>query len=488
MEIVLLLIRLFLFGVFALAGIGKLLDLPGSERAVKAFGVPDSLAKPVSIGLPIFELVLAFAFLTVATSWFAAVAAVLLISVFLGGMIYQIAQGNAPDCHCFGQIHSEPVGKSSLIRNGVFAVLALFLAIQGSASQGASLAGNDSGMSSFILVLILAGLAVGIYFLKMILDQQGEIMKRLDVLEIISRDGGQVERVEAVPPTEGLAIGSPFPEFALTSLDGKTITRTHLFASSRSKLFFFVSPDCGPCKALYPEIRKWQQEFGDRLDMVFVTTGTLEANQKQYGDAEGITVLLQEKRELAEILKSQWTPAALFVNASGMISSYVSTGDKAINTLIEDIRLRDISDPDVYIATTAGHNKPLLIGESVPEFSLEGSPDLPTTLADVNGRRTLAIFWSHGCPHCRNMRDEIAEWEKARGADDANLVIFSDGDREQAQALELQSPVLLDTGYEVSKALGMLGTPSAVVIDANGRIASGTAMGAEKIWALIGKR
>jgi hypothetical protein len=34
----------------------------------------------------------------------------------------------------------------------------------------------------------------------------------------------------------------------------------------------------------------------------------------------------------------------------------------------------------------------------------------------------------------------------------------------------------------------MAGTPSAVLIDENGQIASSTASGAEKVWALIGKR
>jgi uncharacterized membrane protein YphA (DoxX/SURF4 family) len=49
MELILLLVRLFLFGVFVFAGIGKLLDLEGSEKAVKGFGVPEPLSKPVSI-------------------------------------------------------------------------------------------------------------------------------------------------------------------------------------------------------------------------------------------------------------------------------------------------------------------------------------------------------------------------------------------------------------------------------------------------------
>src|SRR4051812_41533421 len=127
MEAVLLLIRIFLFGVFAAAGIGKLLDLKGAEKAVKEFGVPDEIAKPFAIALPVVELLIALLLLPVSTAWIGGIGAFLLLAAFIGGMIWQMAKGNAPDCHCFGAIHSEPVSKKSLIRNIVFAGFAFFL-------------------------------------------------------------------------------------------------------------------------------------------------------------------------------------------------------------------------------------------------------------------------------------------------------------------------------------------------------------------------
>src|SRR5512139_1671746 len=106
METILLLIRLFLFGVFALAGIGKLLDRKGSEKAVREFGVPAGVAGPTAFILPIVELVIAIGLLFTGSSWMAAIGALLLLLIFIGGMLYQMAQGKAPDCHCFGQLHS----------------------------------------------------------------------------------------------------------------------------------------------------------------------------------------------------------------------------------------------------------------------------------------------------------------------------------------------------------------------------------------------
>src|SRR5688572_7500701 len=148
MDLALLLIRLLLFGVLAIAGIGKIFDLKGSEKAVKAFGVPDTLTKPVAILLPIAELVFAFCLLFVGLSWVGALGALLLLVIFIAGMFVQMIRGNAPDCHCFGQIHSEPVGAKSLIRNFVIALLPIALIVAGRADQGHPLGTSDAQIRS----------------------------------------------------------------------------------------------------------------------------------------------------------------------------------------------------------------------------------------------------------------------------------------------------------------------------------------------------
>src|SRR5437762_12811566 len=104
MEILLLSLRLFLAAIFVLAGVAKFLDLKGSEKAFTEFGIPDVIALPASIALSVAEILIAFLFLSTATSWYAAIGASALLLLFIGQMIYQMARGNSPDCHCFGQI------------------------------------------------------------------------------------------------------------------------------------------------------------------------------------------------------------------------------------------------------------------------------------------------------------------------------------------------------------------------------------------------
>ena len=71
---------------------------------------------------------------------------------------------------------------------------------------------------------------------------------------------------------------------------------------------------------------------------------------------------------------------------------------------------------------------------------------------------------------------------------DPQLFVFSEGSEDDHKKVELSAPIVLDPGYKTSEKLGMFGTPSAVVLDERGRIASETGVGAANIWALIGRR
>ncbi|MCB1023585.1 MAG: DoxX family membrane protein, partial [Acidobacteria bacterium] len=221
-------IRLFLCGIFALAGIGKLLDLEGSKKAVEDFGVSGSISKYLAVLLPVVEIAIAILLLPVQTSWFGAIGGGGLMIVFIAGMLWQMRLGNAPDCHCFGQIHSEPVSKKSLLRNAAFVVLALFLVIQGRGYQGldlfepADINSKTNLMQIIIGIAVLGFLAAIVYFLNKISGQQTQIMRRIEVLELISHDGGkEVEREDVKDPAHGLPIGANVPEFEISDIGGK---------------------------------------------------------------------------------------------------------------------------------------------------------------------------------------------------------------------------------------------------------------------------
>src|SRR5688572_290590 len=161
METALLLGRFLLAGVFGVAGVAKLRDLEGSRRGVRDFGVPEGLAGPLGVVLPLAELAVALALLPAATAWWGALGAAGLLLVFVAAISVNLARGRKPDCRCFGQIASGPIGPSTLARNGVLLVVAAALVVQGPARPGPGLTEWLAEAGSGGLALVVGGLGLG---------------------------------------------------------------------------------------------------------------------------------------------------------------------------------------------------------------------------------------------------------------------------------------------------------------------------------------
>ena len=79
--------------------------------------MPARLAASAGPALPLAELAVAVALVIRPSARWGAPGALLLLPVFIAGVARAMSQGRTPDCHCFGQLHSEPAGRSTLIRN-----------------------------------------------------------------------------------------------------------------------------------------------------------------------------------------------------------------------------------------------------------------------------------------------------------------------------------------------------------------------------------
>jgi len=132
---------LLLASVFLVAGVAKLADREGSRRALADFGVPAPLATPLGVLLPLAELAVAAVLIPPATAWWGAVGALVLLLLFVVGISASLVRGRKPECHCFGQLHSEPAGWKTLARNGVLAAVAGFVIWQGYGGAGPSAVG-----------------------------------------------------------------------------------------------------------------------------------------------------------------------------------------------------------------------------------------------------------------------------------------------------------------------------------------------------------
>jgi thiol-disulfide isomerase/thioredoxin/uncharacterized membrane protein YphA (DoxX/SURF4 family) len=487
MEYFLLFARLILAAVFAVAGIAKLFDRAGGEKAITEFGVPASAAKPLSVLLPLAEIATAILLLPLATAWFGAVSALVLLLVFVGGISYNFAKGNTPDCHCFGQIHSEPVGWSTLIRNSILAVVAAFVVFAGRETAGASAFAwlNDltvgERMNLIFGVLTVGLLAFVALQLKAIGTQQIVLQRHLELLQL-GEGTTATEREEAAPPATGFPIGAVLPTFSLPGANGKPFSSADLIQTNKPALLFFVGANCQPCAALLPEIENWRREFGEKINFIFFSSGTAKENLEKFG-ADKI-VLLQKEREIMELFDVKWTPTVLLVNSNGTIGSRLATGDGAIRALVQSIKpnLSNGHVPNSFFVKRNGSQ----IGEVAPEFAL---PDLDGKLIgqeDLRGKKTLLVFWSTGCGFCQMMLPDLQSWEQKHNRA-ADLIVLSGGEVESNRKQELKSPILLQKAGEVQKLFDIGGTPSGVLIDENGKIASEVANGANEIFALVGE-
>ncbi|HEX4735916.1 MAG TPA: MauE/DoxX family redox-associated membrane protein [Thermoleophilaceae bacterium] len=322
MDTVELALRIVLAVVFATAGVGKLLDLEGSRRAMQDFGVSEGAARAVGLLLPLAELVTAILLIFEPTAQVGAVLAALLLAAFIAGIANALRKGQEPDCHCFGQIHSAPAGKSTLIRNGVLLAAALVVAIGGSgpaiddwvsARSAAELAAIGIG------ILAIAALA----YAWNLRETNQRLRNDLD----ISRRAG------AVGGRFGLPVGTMAPVFELPDLSGEMVTLNDLLAPDRPILLMFMGPMCGPCHAMLPKLRQWQDTLRDRLTIAVISTGTAEQNESIA--QEGIEhVLLQQELEVNEAFSVRATPSALVVARDGFIASHVGETEQAIEPLV----------------------------------------------------------------------------------------------------------------------------------------------------------
>jgi peroxiredoxin len=122
------------------------------------------------------------------------------------------------------------------------------------------------------------------------------------------------------------------------------------------------------------------------------------------------------------------------------------------------------------------------LGSEVEAFEL---PDLAgdlVSLSDFRGKQILLVHWSPTCGFCQQIAGDLAALEKPLRARNTELVFLSYGDaeanREVAEEHRLTASILLQEPGKPHPVFGNHGTPVAYLLDEEGRISSGLAVGA----------
>lgn len=130
----------------------------------------------------------------------------------------------------------------------------------------------------------------------------------------------------------------------------------------------------------------------------------------------------------------------------------------------------------------------LEIGAEFPPFTLRDLENSPVSLQDFRGKRVLLVHWNPECGFCDLIAPDLARL--AADFDQCNvrllLLAYSDLDsnRKLAQEHALKCPILLYGDAKPPEPFANLGTPSAYLLDASGRVAKAVAIGSEEVPTL----
>jgi peroxiredoxin len=133
--------------------------------------------------------------------------------------------------------------------------------------------------------------------------------------------------------------------------------------------------------------------------------------------------------------------------------------------------------------------KGIATGVPAPDFSLPATDGSLLSLANARKSRlpVLLVFLDPVCRPCRRLAPLVAQWQ-SRLADRITVVVLSRGSQEANLALAREfglRPIAIQRDFEVAAAFGFRGTPSGILIDANGRVMHSPAQGGDAIIELF---
>jgi thiol-disulfide isomerase/thioredoxin len=419
------------------------------------------------------ELAVAALLIPGSTAVAGAAGALALLLLFSGAIATSLARGRAPDCHCFGSLHSAPAGPATLARNGALAALAGF-ALAGSLADSPAgafdwvgrLSGAEAlavGLGAALAVFVVAGLTAFVTLLR----SYGGVLVRVERLEsVLAEAGYDLEALDDAPPL-GLELGTPAPEFELAGSGGANVALGDLLARRLPLLLVFTSPGCGPCETLLPDVASWQSAHADRLTVAVAADAEpadVRATAERY---ELDNVLVDAAGGVYDAYEANGTPSAVLITDDGTVASRLATGPGSIAELV------------AHVLDAPG------LPPGAPAPPLDDLSVLSGGAPSLAGRESLVLFWNPDCGFCRSMHEDLLAWESEASDSAPQLVVISSGDEAGTRAEGFRSPVLLDPEFSVGEAFSAAGTPSAVLIDGEGRVASQVLVGGEAILGRV---
>lgn len=126
----------------------------------------------------------------------------------------------------------------------------------------------------------------------------------------------------------------------------------------------------------------------------------------------------------------------------------------------------------------AGFVQQTIVGKKAVDFTLDTVNDQKINLSKYSqGKKTILLFWTTWCPHCRVAVKEINDAKEALAANNIAVIFISAGEspltvRRYLEANRYDFDVAMDVEQSVSDAYRLMGVPTLVYIDEQGIVKS----------------
>ncbi|MGI8477288.1 MAG: redoxin domain-containing protein [Thermomicrobiales bacterium] len=354
-------------------------------------------------------------------------------------------------------------------------------------------------------LLWVTALALGFewWLLRHFRRQGHGIELRLAALELggsARRPPESAKRGPSPQPIGGLPARSILNDFELADLRGGNVTLSQW--RGRRIAVLFVQPECAHSRRLLATVISEHMATAERVQTVFVSTGEPELNLELFaGVSTDTPALLQRGTELARVWRISATPSAYVIDAAGVTEGRLLRG---ADDILDALRIESTSTaagehreepsrgvsgattpPTPSFPTAA---RPLAIGASAPDVELALLSGGRLGFAAGGSRRTLALFSDPACAPCRELAPELdARFRRSPGS--LQLVMLCRGGDASVRAFVerhgLSHPVAIQADGGLARAFGMMASPSAILLDGEGRVLEEPAVGKREILSLV---
>ncbi|MFL6171083.1 MAG: MauE/DoxX family redox-associated membrane protein [Ornithinibacter sp.] len=301
--------------VLLVSGVAKLRAPDSVDAAFSALEVPAVLDTPVVRRLaPWLEVALGVGLLLATGAALVVVAALTLVlfTVYLLLVVRAVRRPEPVDCGCFGALGDAPVTRMTVWRNVLLVVAALLALVAG--LQGVGLVGSV-GASDALAWVSAAGLTTAIA----VLVTYRAPMAPPPAAGPPADADGNYERVET-------------PRAQVLNQRGELVLLAHETMTS-AHLLVFLSPGCGPCERIGPDLARWAEQLHPVTLRAVVTAAPAVVESHTYlqglayYDPFGITRAAFGVR----------TPAAVLLGTDGLLAGGPVQGEDDVRAFVAEV-------------------------------------------------------------------------------------------------------------------------------------------------------